>query len=87
MLDLVVISLAVAGLVSAVDEFIPPIRKYKALVALGAATGAYLGIDTFWVQLPVYGLASAFLALVMTLLVGKISDPEIGKLPKRVPRR
>lgn len=87
MLEIVVITLAVSGVLSAIDEFLPAIRKYRAVVALGGAIGAYLSIDTYWVWLCLQSAAVTFTALVTTLLISKISDPEIRSLPKRVPRR
>ena len=87
MLDILIVSLAVAGILSAIDEFIPSIRKYRALIALGAALGSYLGIDTDWVRLPLYALATAFLALLITLVVDTLSEAEFRRLPRRPKQR
>lgn len=88
MTEVIIAGLATACILTAVEGLIFALGKWRGLLALGAALGSLVGLSTPTSYLPVYGLATAFLGLVLSLLVEQVfSTPDAKQLPRRVPMR
>lgn len=88
MTDIIISGLATACILTAVEGLIVALGKWRGLLALGASLGALVNLGTPVSYLPVYGLATAFLGLVLSLLVEQVfSTPDAKQLPRRIPMR
>ena len=88
MSNVIIAGMATALILNVVETFIYSLGKWRGLLALGAAFG---GLGTLGIKLsylPVYGLATTFLGLVLSLSVEQIfSGVDAKQLPKRIPVR
>lgn len=88
MTDVIIAGMATACILTAVEGLIFPLGKWRGFLALGASLGALVSLGTLPSYLPVYGLATAFLGLVLSLLVEQVfTTPDAKQLPRRVPMR
>ena len=88
MTTIIIAALATACILTAVEGLIASIGKWRGLLALGASLVCLVGLYTPMAYLPVYGLATTFLGLVMSLAVEQIfSVIDAKQLPRRVPMR
>lgn len=88
MTDVIIAGMATACILTAVEGLIFPLGKWRGLLALGASLGALVSLGTPVAYLPVYGLATAFLGLVLSLFVEQaFGMPDAKQLPRRVPMR
>lgn len=86
-MEVVLISgLASACILTAIEGLIRPIGKWRGLVALIGSLGGCLVLSTPLTRLPVYGLAAAFIALVLSILVDQWTSTG-SNLPPRIPPR
>lgn len=86
-MEVVLISgLASACILTAIEGLIRPIGKWRGFVALIGSLAGCLVLTTPLAYLPVYGLAAAFIALVLSILVDQWTGPG-SNLPPRIPPR
>ena len=90
MTTLLISSLAVAAILTAIESLVVSLNKWRGLVALVLAIPSCVLMGCGLRFLPVYSLAVTFLSLTMSLLVEQtftgISVREFRGLPKRVDR-
>lgn len=88
MTDVIIAGMATACILTAVEGLIIPLGKWRGLLALGASVGALVSLTTPLSYLPVYGLATAFLGLVLSLAVEQLfTGIDAKELPRRIPMR
>lgn len=88
MTEVIISGLATACILTAVEGLIIALGKWRGLLALGASLGSLVSLGIPTTYLPVYGLATAFLGLVLSLFVEQVfSAPDAKQLPRRIPMR
>jgi hypothetical protein len=88
MTTIIIAALATACILTAVESLIIALGKWRGLLALGASVGSLVTLTTPWAYLPVYGLATAFLGLVLSLAVEQLfAGIDAKELPRRIPMR
>lgn len=88
MTTIIIAALATAFVLTAVESLIIALGKWRGLLALGASVGSLVTLTTPWGYLPVYGLATAFLGLVLSLAVEQLfTGVDAKELPRRIPMR
>lgn len=88
MTTIIIAALATAFVLTAVESLIIALGKWRGLLALGASVGSLVTLTTPWTYLPVYGLATAFLGLVLSLAVEQLfAGVDAKELPRRIPMR
>lgn len=90
MTELVIISLATAFVISAVDELLFPLGKWRGLVSLGISILGSVMLVEYNVGLIAFtALASSFGGIVCSMLVRTLvesNDPRLVRgVPKRIP--
>lgn len=84
MTTVLIVSMATACILTAVEGLIFQLGKWRGLLGLIASLGFCLVLGTKLSYLPVYGLAATFGGLVMSILVEQISTPANTNLPKPI---
>lgn len=84
-------ALAVACILTAIENFYRPIGKWRGLVALVFSTLFCITMGVRLLYVPIYILASIFVGLTLSLLVEQLfvgTNPrDMRNLPNRIPPR
>jgi len=88
MTDLVIISLAVAFVLTGVEELIFPIGKWRGLLALVLSTLASIAtVEQKWGIVICTALACSFASMTCAMLVSTLIDSRDPRVLRGVPRR
>lgn len=88
MTNIIIAALATACILTAVEGLFVSLGKFRGLLALGTSLLALVGLYTPLAYLPVYGLATTFLGLVLSLAVEQVfTGVDAKQLPRRIPMR
>lgn len=87
MVDILIISMASACILTAVEGLLISLGKFRGLLALGASIGGFLSLGIKTSYLPVYGLAATFGGLTLSLFVELIFTEQPTAVSRRLPNR
>ena len=87
MVNLILISLAVAFFVSAFEELVRPLGKWRGLFSLAVAFGGCFLAGGMSIGVAIVtAVAAAFVGIVVTFVVQSVFAPkELRVLPRRIP--
>jgi len=85
---ILIAALATACILTAIENLLIPLGKWRGLFALGISMLALINLEVKWLYLIVYALASTFIGLTLSILVDQIfagsTRRNFRDLPKRV---
>ena len=88
MTELLIVSLSTAFIVTAVEELIYPIGKFKGLVALVFSfLGAYFTVSGTWGLVTFTAIASSFAGMFLSMSAMNLIETRDSRAVRNLPRR
>lgn len=88
MSDVLVVSLATACILTAIEGLLIPLGKWRGLLALITGAGFLLILGERWPRIFIDAFAVTFVGLTLSLIVEQLfSGPDSRRLPRRVESR
>jgi hypothetical protein len=84
---ILIAALATAFILTAIENLLIPLGKWRGLLALGLSMLALINLEVKWLYLVVYAFASTFIGLTLSILVEQIFDGSTRRKFRDLPRR